>query len=160
MSFMKINPGHGFYPICLCEPFLHILTLNFINDQTHLSENNPGKGICGSYQPLWKVVLCCSLHLFSRLLTLPIVQQVILIFFLSLKKTDKRKTHVFHWETGWICVLHVVFILRLGCFWKKKKILAAKSFYTFICFTTADFLYCYSGLCSQWISNCYSTVCS
>lgn len=38
---MKINPGHGFYPICLCAPFLHILTLNFINDQTHLTENNP-----------------------------------------------------------------------------------------------------------------------
>lgn len=49
---MKTNPGHGFYPICLCAPFLHILTLNFINDQTHLTENNPGKGTCCSYQPL------------------------------------------------------------------------------------------------------------
>lgn len=91
MSFMKINPGHGFYPICLCAPFLHILTLNFINDQTHLTENNPGKGTCRSYQPLWKMVLCYSLHLFSRLLTLPIVQQLILIFVLSLKKQKKEK---------------------------------------------------------------------
>lgn len=97
---MKINPGHGFYPICLCAPFLHILTLNFINDQTHLSENNPGKGIYGSYQPLSKaeaplrkVALCYSLHLFSRLLTLPIVQQVLPIFFLSLKKQTKE-THM------------------------------------------------------------------